>query len=105
MRDLIATLNLKEELSASMDEELQARGISFEEADGEFLVHEVGHYLTQLQEDFMPRGLHVFGRDWDAEAVQLMLASICDGDDAKSAAFRLPLQSSRKRSVLPSSTP
>ena len=96
MRDLIATLNLKEELSASMDEELQARGISFEEADGEFLVHEVGHYLTQLQEDFMPRGLHIFGREWDPEAVQLMLASISDGDDAKSNAFRLPLQNSPK---------
>ena len=47
-----------------MDEELQVRGIGFEETDDSFLLHEVGHYLTKLQESFMPLGLHVFGRDW-----------------------------------------
>ena len=84
MRLKIDALNLKEELSASMDAELKIRGITFDQADGEFLVHEVGHYLTKLQEDFMPLGLHVFGRDWSDKAVNVMLDSMLQGDQKKS---------------------
>lgn len=76
MRALIDELNLRKALIASMDAELKVRGISFEQADDELLVHEIGHYLTQLQEDFMPLGLHVFGRPWSAEAVSTMLTSM-----------------------------
>ncbi|MET0533533.1 MAG: cobaltochelatase subunit CobN, partial [Steroidobacter sp.] len=76
MRVLIDELNLKKALIASMDGELKVRGISFEQADDELLVHEIGHYLTKLQEDFMPLGLHVFGKPWSAEAMRTMLTSM-----------------------------
>ncbi len=51
--------------------------------DDELLVHEVGHYLTHMQERFMPLGLHVFGRDWDDGAQETMLASMAGDDDIK----------------------
>lgn len=51
------------------------------EMDEALLVHEIGHYLTDMQEDQMPLGLHVFGRDWSDEAVDTMLESMA-GDDA-----------------------
>ncbi|WP_206606350.1 cobaltochelatase subunit CobN [Steroidobacter cummioxidans] len=76
MRGLIDELHLKDALTASMDAELKVRGISFEQADDELLVHEIGHYLTHLQEDFMPLGLHVFGRPWTQEALDTMLVSM-----------------------------
>lgn len=81
MRALIDKLHLREPLTASMDEELKVRGIRFEQADDELLVHEIGHYLTRLQEDFMPLGLHVFGRPWKPEAVQTLLTSMQAGTD------------------------
>lgn len=80
MRKLIDQLKLREALTESMDAELKVRGISFDQADDELLVHEIGHYLTHLQEDFMPLGLHVFGRDWTPEAVTTMLKSMRTGD-------------------------
>lgn len=76
LRDKIGALDLREELAVHMAEELRMRGIGFEEADDDLLVHETGHYLTVLQEHFMPLGLHVFGRDWDDTAVDTMMASI-----------------------------
>jgi len=76
LRERIDALNLRDELSASMDEELQLRGIGFNDIDDEFLLHETGHYLTHLQEEFMPLGLHVFGRRWDDSAVATMLTSM-----------------------------
>ncbi|WP_026338859.1 cobaltochelatase subunit CobN [Thioalkalivibrio sp. AKL7] len=54
---------------------------SLAEMDEELLVHEIGHYLTDMQEDQMPLGLHVFGRDWSDEAVDTMLESMA-GDAA-----------------------
>src|SRR5690606_28825980 len=53
------------------------------------LVHEIGHYLTDLQESFMPHGLHVFGRDWAKEAVDLMLESM-GHEDAREALSNSP---------------
>ncbi|MGM0672452.1 cobaltochelatase subunit CobN [Thioalkalivibrio sp.] len=53
---------------------------SLAEMDEELLVHEIGHYLTDMQEHQMPLGLHVFGRDWSDEAVDTMLESMA-GDD------------------------
>jgi cobaltochelatase CobN len=64
MREKVVELNLKAELEASMADVLDVRGIGFEAADDDLLAHEVGHYLTKLQEKFMPYGLHVFGRNW-----------------------------------------
>ena len=34
------------------------------------------HYLTKLQEKFMPYGLHIFGRDWSQASLDLMLDSM-----------------------------
>ena len=77
IKKLVEDLNLQEELKASMSSELAVRGITdFYQIDDDLLVHEVGHYLTKLQEDFMPLGLHVFGRDWSADAITTMLTSM-----------------------------
>ncbi|TYK65977.1 cobaltochelatase subunit CobN [Colwellia echini] len=80
LRHKIEVLNLTDELVASMDEELQVRGIGFGEVDDDFLLHEVGHYLTHLQEDFMPLGLHVYGKGWNQEAIDTMMESIEKGE-------------------------
>lgn len=79
LRQRIDSLGLRDELIASMDEELKVRGIGFDEVDDELLLHEVGHYLTKLQETFMPLGLHTFGKDWTPDAVDTMLDSMADG--------------------------
>ena len=83
LRHKIDVLNLRDELIASMDEELVVRGVGFSYVDDDFLLHEVGHYLTHLQEEFMPLGLHVFGRDWSKESINTMMASMADGDNLK----------------------
>ncbi len=88
LRRVIDEAGLREELIASMDEELQVRGVGFDDIDEDFLLHEVGHYLTKLQESFMPLGLHVFGRDWSDTAVDTMLASMRDGDAGQSDSER-----------------
>lgn len=86
IKGLVDELKLRDELVASMSGELAVRGITdFEQIDDELLVHEVGHYLTQLQEDFMPLGLHVFGRDWSAEAVDTLLNSMAQDGSVKPA--------------------
>ncbi len=85
IKRVIDELNLKEELIANMSDELDVRGITeFDQIDDELLVHEVGHYLTILQEDFMPLGLHVFGRDWSSDAVATMLRSMSQNKPAGS---------------------
>lgn len=76
IREQVDALHLKAELEASMSDVLAVRGIGFDQADDDLLAHEVGHYLTRLQEKFMPYGLHVFGRDWSAENLELMLGSM-----------------------------
>ena len=81
LRHKIDVLNLRDELIASMDEELVVRGVGFSDVDDDFLLHEVGHYLTHLQEEFMPLGLHVFGRDWANESIDTMMTSMADGDN------------------------
>ncbi|TCK08246.1 cobaltochelatase subunit CobN [Marinobacterium mangrovicola] len=83
LRERIDSLGLREELIASMDEELKVRGIGFDQVDDEFLLHEVGHYLTKLQEAFMPLGLHTFGRQWEPDAIDTMLSSMADSDNIK----------------------
>lgn len=86
IKALVDELNLRDELVASMAGELEVRGfdldktVDFDQIDAELLVHEVGHYLTKLQEDFMPLGLHVFGRDWSDDAIATMLNSMAQGE-------------------------
>ena len=80
IKELIEKANLKDEIIKSMDEELKVRGIGFDEVDDEFLLHEVGHYLTHLQEEFMPLGLHTFGENWSEEAVNTMLSSMGENE-------------------------
>lgn len=83
---LVEQLKLKDELIAGMSSELAVRGISeFDQINDQLLVHEVGHYLTRLQEDFMPLGLHVFGRPWRPEALDTMLASMQKGLESAGA--------------------
>ncbi|NTS76306.1 cobaltochelatase subunit CobN [Catenovulum sp. SM1970] len=72
----VDALELKDELAEAMSAELAVMGISFDEVDDDMLVHEVGHYLTDLQERFMPLGLHVFGQDWQANAIDMMIESM-----------------------------
>ncbi len=85
LRATIDELGLRKELEASMDEELQVRGVGFDEIEDDFLLHETGHYLTNIQEKFMPLGLHVFGRDWEPSAVDTMLTSMLDKDPGQAA--------------------
>jgi cobaltochelatase CobN len=80
IKKLVDELNLADELTKSMQGELEIRGVkAYDQVDDELLVHEVGHYLTKLQEDFMPLGLHSFGKDWPDEAVKTMLTSMSHG--------------------------
>lgn len=81
LREQIETMGLREELIASMDDELEVRGTGFDEINDDFLLHEVGHYLTHFQETFMPLGLHVFGRDWSAEGLETMMNSMLDSSE------------------------
>ncbi|TVP58970.1 MAG: cobaltochelatase subunit CobN [Halomonadaceae bacterium] len=67
--------------------------LRLEDVDEELLVHEVGHYLTEMQERFMPLGLHVFGRDWDDDAIDIMLTSMA-GDGEQGADWRRDLSAS-----------
>lgn len=76
IRDKVDALELKDELAEAMSGELAIMGIGFDDVDDDMLVHEVGHYLTDLQERFMPLGLHIFGKDWQANAIDMMLDSM-----------------------------
>ncbi|WP_374498130.1 cobaltochelatase subunit CobN [Vogesella indigofera] len=87
VRLLIERYHLRAELEASMKDELDARGISYQQVDDDLLMHEVGHYLTKIQERFMPHGLHVFGQSWRQESVDMMLASMGDSSPARRAAL------------------
>ncbi len=93
IRRIIDEMDMQQELSKIMSRELAIRGITFEEVDDEMLVHEVGHYLTQIQESFMPFGLHIFGRDWNEPAIEMMLISMGDGEQPAES-FRQVLSNS-----------
>ncbi|MPS48183.1 cobaltochelatase subunit CobN [Methylobacillus sp.] len=81
MRRLVEALQLRAELEASMADVLEVRGIGYEQTDDDLLAHEIGHYLTKLQEKFMPHGLHIFGKDWPEESLALMLESMARGHE------------------------
>lgn len=88
IRKLLVESGMQAEFAETLSDELNVRGLSFEEVDDELLVHEVGHYLTNLQERFMPLGLHVFGRAWSEEQVDTMLASMFGDRPATRSARR-----------------
>ncbi|MEO0438549.1 MAG: cobaltochelatase subunit CobN [Pseudomonadota bacterium] len=86
----VEELGIREALVAELEAEHGGgERIEFEEIDSDLLVHEVGHFLTDMQEEFMPLGLHVFGKDWSPEALDTMLASIGQ-DDARTALAASP---------------
>ncbi|MEO1306045.1 MAG: cobaltochelatase subunit CobN, partial [Pseudomonadota bacterium] len=77
IREMVVDLGLKDGLIAELEAEHGGgETFEFETLSADLLVHEVGHYLTEVQEDFMPLGLHVFGQDWSDEAVEIMLTSM-----------------------------
>jgi cobaltochelatase CobN len=77
LRQRICELNLTAEIRNEIAKEHDMTGIrDLDEVNEELLVHEVGHYITAMQERFMPMGLHVFGRDWQAGAIDMMLSSM-----------------------------
>ncbi|MEM1037787.1 MAG: cobaltochelatase subunit CobN [Pseudomonadota bacterium] len=77
IKELVVDLGIKEGLIAELEAEHGGgETFEFETIPPDLLVHEVGHYLTEVQEDFMPLGLHVFGQDWSDEAVEIMLTSM-----------------------------
>ncbi|MEM8500352.1 MAG: cobaltochelatase subunit CobN [Pseudomonadota bacterium] len=81
IKKLVDELKLADELTKSMEGELEIRGVkAYDQVDDELLVHEVGHYLTKMQEDFMPLGLHSFGTPWSDKAIDTMIASMAQGD-------------------------
>ena len=96
IRQKVDALELKEELAEAMSAELAVMGISFEEVDDDMMVHEVGHYLTDLQERFMPLGLHIYGKDWQPDAVNMMLSSMLSKNDLPELAdqYRVKLRDS-----------
>ncbi|MEM6914444.1 MAG: cobaltochelatase subunit CobN, partial [Pseudomonadota bacterium] len=61
IRDHVEKLGIKEALVAELEADHGGgETIAFESIDPDLLVHEVGHFLTEMQEDFMPLGQHGF---------------------------------------------
>ncbi|MEM1263507.1 MAG: cobaltochelatase subunit CobN [Pseudomonadota bacterium] len=90
IKDRVVALGIKDGLIAELEAEHGGgETIVFEEIDPDLLVHEVGHFLTEMQEDFMPLGLHVFGQAWSDEAVDTMLTSM-ETPDAAAALVASP---------------
>tara|TARA_R110001599_G_scaffold34184_1_gene109618 strand:- start:1024 stop:5391 length:4368 start_codon:yes stop_codon:yes gene_type:complete len=94
IRDKVDALELRDELAEAMSAELAVMGIGFDEVDDDMLVHEVGHYLTDLQERFMPLGLHIFGKPWKADAVTMMLDSMAPENKAQRSQWQQLLAAS-----------
>ncbi len=99
IRAKVETLDLKQELAASMSAELAVMGISFEQVNDDMLVHEIGHYLTNLQENFMPYGLHIFGKPWQSEAVAMMVKSMSATTQQQQQHWTALLQDSPKQEM------
>ncbi|MFV8572100.1 cobaltochelatase subunit CobN [Marinobacter sp. SBS5] len=78
LREKILLLDIDDDIEQEIANEmgLSADEVSIEELSPELLVHEAGHYVTDIQEHFMPLGLHVFGQDWTDEMLDTMLTSM-----------------------------
>ena len=85
LREKIDVLDIGDDLEREIAGEmgLSREQVSVDELSPDLLVHEAGHYVTDMQEHFMPLGLHVFGKDWNAEQLDTMLTSMAgDGEEA-----------------------
>lgn len=96
LREKIQVLDIQKDLEQEIAGEmgLSADQVSLEQISPELLVHEAGHYVTDMQEHFMPLGLHVFGRDWSADMVDTMLESMTSEADAPALLWRQKLEAS-----------
>ncbi|MFP4560438.1 MAG: cobaltochelatase subunit CobN, partial [Thiohalorhabdus sp.] len=98
IRDKIAELDMVSELESELRAERDNPDLTLDEVGGDLLVHEVGHHLTEMQEEFMPRGLHIFGAEWKAEERRMMLESMAGSGEIKDQ-WREGLKSSPGREV------
>lgn len=96
LQEKIQVLDIGEDLEREIAGEmgLSEDEVSLEELSPDLLVHEAGHYVTDMQEHFMPLGLHVFGRDWSADMVDTMLDSMAGKGGAPEAEWRKNLEAS-----------
>ncbi|KAA1174363.1 cobaltochelatase subunit CobN [Marinobacter salinexigens] len=94
LRDKIRVLDIRQDLEQEIAGEmgLSADQVSLDDISPDLLVHEAGHYVTDMQEHFMPLGLHVFGRDWSDEMVDTMLESMTTEADAPALLWRQKLE-------------
>ncbi|HKL77210.1 MAG TPA: cobaltochelatase subunit CobN, partial [Gammaproteobacteria bacterium] len=83
IRDKIAELDMAGELESELRAERNNPDLTLDKVGGDLLVHEVGHHLTEMQEEFMPRGLHIFGADWAAEERRMMLQSMAGSGEVR----------------------
>ncbi len=94
LREKIQELDISEDLEREIAGEmgLSVDEVSLDELSPDLLVHEAGHYVTDMQEHFMPLGLHVFGRDWSKDMVETMLSSMAGKTGTPEAAWRQNLE-------------
>ncbi|MEM7586259.1 MAG: cobaltochelatase subunit CobN [Acidobacteriota bacterium] len=93
IREKVDALEIRQELEEELAAEHHLDEVALDQVDDHLLVHEVGHYLTELQERFMPMGLHIFGKPWEDSAVAMMLQSM-SGDAAVPASVQQALTDS-----------
>lgn len=96
LQEKIEVLDIGEDLEREIAGEmgLSEDEVSLEELSPDLLVHEAGHYVTDMQEHFMPLGLHVFGRDWSADMVDTMLESMAGKAGSPEDEWRKNLEAS-----------
>ncbi|KPP96990.1 cobaltochelatase subunit CobN [Marinobacter sp. HL-58] len=96
LREKIQVLDIGEDLEREIAGEmgLSEDEVSVDELSPDLLVHEAGHYVTDMQEHFMPLGLHVFGQDWDNDMVDTMLESMAGKTGAPESEWREKLEAS-----------
>lgn len=96
LREKIQVLDISDDLEQEIAGEmgLSVEEVSLDELSPDLLVHEAGHYVTDMQEHFMPLGLHVFGRDWSTDMVDTMLDSMAGKAGKPEPAWRTDLEAS-----------
>lgn len=96
LREKIRALDIGEALEREIAGEmgLAVEDVSVDELAPDLLVHEAGHYVTDMQEHFMPLGLHVFGRDWTDEMMDTLLASMAGKGGTPEPSWRQKLEKS-----------
>ena len=92
IRALDIGADLEREIAGEMG--LAVEEVSVDELSPDLLVHEAGHYVTDMQEHFMPLGLHVFGRDWTGEMIDTMLTCMAGKSGKPDPSWRERLASS-----------